>query len=82
MREEMVEVRQFIVNEEGERTAVVLPIEEYEELLELAEDAEALKTADAALGELERGEDEVIPWEQARREMEEERDRREQRGIV
>jgi len=78
----VVEVRQFIVNEEGKRTAVVLPIEEYEELLELAEDAEALKEADEALGELERGEDEAIPWEQAKREMEEERAGRERRGIV
>ena len=75
-------MRQFIVNEEGKRTAVVLPIEEYEELLELAEDAEALKEADEALGELERGEDEAIPWEQAKREMEEERAGRERRGIV
>lgn len=66
-------MRQFIINEEGKKTAIVLPIEEYEELLELAEDAEALKEADEALGELERGEDGLIPWEQVKREMEQKR---------
>ena len=64
-------MRQFLVNEKGERTAVMLPIGEYEELLELAEDAEALREADEALGELERGEDEVIPIQQALREIQE-----------
>lgn len=70
--EKVVEMRQFIVNEEGKRTAVVLPIEEYEELLELAEDAEALKEADEALGELERGEEDPLPLDKAIREIEEE----------
>ncbi len=64
-------MRQFITNEEGERTAVVLPLKEYEELLELAEDAEALREADEALSELGRGEDEVIPIQQALREIQE-----------
>ncbi len=32
-------MRQFIVNEEGKRTAVVLPVEEYESLREAAEEA-------------------------------------------
>lgn len=64
-------MRQFLTNEEGERTAVVLPIGEYEELLELAEDAEALRAADEALAEIASGEDEVIPLEQALREIQE-----------
>lgn len=64
-------MRQFLVNEKGERTAVMLPIEEYEELMELLENAEALKEADEALGELERGEDEVVPLQQALREIQE-----------
>ena len=64
-------MRQFITNEDGERTAVLLPIGEYEELLELAEDAEALREADEALGELERGEDEVVPIQRALREIQE-----------
>ena len=67
-------MRQFLVNDKGERTAVMLPIGEYEEMmerLELAEDAEALREADEALGELERGEDEVVPIQQALREIQE-----------
>ena len=67
-------MRQFLVNDKGERTAVMLPIEEYEEMmerLELAEDAEALREADEALGELARGEDEVVPIQQALREIQE-----------
>jgi PHD/YefM family antitoxin component YafN of YafNO toxin-antitoxin module len=64
-------VRQFITNEEGERTAVVLPLKEYEELVELAEDAEALREADEALEELARGEDEVVPIQDALREIQE-----------
>ena len=67
-------MRQFLVNDKGERTAVMLPIEEYEEMmerLELAEDAEALREADEALGELARGEDEVVPIQQAIREIQE-----------
>ena len=64
-------MRQFLVNEKGERTAVMLPIEEYEELMERLEDAEALRAADEALGELERGEDEAIPIQEALREIQE-----------
>lgn len=73
-------MRQFLTNERGERTAVVLPIEEYEELLERLEDAEALREADEALAAIERGEDEVIPWERAKREIEEERAQLRRRG--
>lgn len=55
-------MRQFLTNEKGERTAVVLPMGEYEELLELVEDAEALREADEALAGIARGE-KPIPWE-------------------
>ena len=34
----MVTQKQYIVNEEGEKTAIILPIEEYQELLEDIED--------------------------------------------
>jgi len=54
-------MRQFLTNEEGERTAVVLPLGEYEELLERLEDAEALREADEALAGIERGE-KPVPW--------------------
>ena len=58
-------MRQFIVNEDGERTAVVLPIGEYEEIMKRLEDAEALREADAALAGIERGE-KPVPWESVR----------------
>ena len=61
-------MRQFLTNENGERTAVVLPLDEYGELLELAEDAKALEEADEAIAAIERGEDELVPWEQIKRE--------------
>lgn len=67
-------MKQFLTNEHGERTAVVLPIEEYRELLERLEDADAVREANDSLALIERGEDDVIPWRQAKRE------RRERRG--
>lgn len=59
-------MRQFLTNEKGERTAVVLPIGEYEELMERLEDAEALREADEVLAAIERGEEEIISWERVR----------------
>ena len=64
-------MKQFITNEDGERTAVVLPIGGYEEMMKRLEVAEALREADQALGELERGEDEAVPIQQALREIQE-----------
>lgn len=55
----------FLTNDKGERMAVVLPLEEYEELLELAEGAAALRAADEALAGIERGE-EPVPWKSVR----------------
>jgi PHD/YefM family antitoxin component YafN of YafNO toxin-antitoxin module len=43
--------RQFIVDEKDRRVAVVLPIEEYERLLEAAEDLEDIRAADEARAE-------------------------------
>jgi hypothetical protein len=65
----------YITDETGKRRGVILDIEEYERLLRALEDLEDLRAADEALREIERGKDELIPWEQAKREMEEERAR-------
>lgn len=70
---------QYVIVENGERVSVILPIEEYERLLkelEELEDVLAAQAYDEAKAELEPGEDEVIPWEQAKKEREEERARR------
>ena len=73
-------MKQFIINEKGERTAVLLPIGEYEKLLERLEDAEALRVADEALAAIERGEEDVLPLDEAVREMEGERRRLRESG--
>ena len=60
---------QYIVDENGKRVSVVLPIEEYERMIEELEDFEdilAVQAYDRAKAEIENGEDEAIPWEQVR----------------
>jgi len=57
--------RSYVVDEQGRRTAVVLPIEDYEALVEAAEDLEDLRAADQARAEA----GEPIPWEQVKDEL-------------
>lgn len=70
----------YITDETGKRQSVILSIEEYERLLKALEDLEDLRAADEALAEIARGEDELIPWEEAKREMDEERAELRRRG--
>ena len=54
----------YITNENGERTDVILPIEEYERLvdtLEDLEDAEHIRAARETRARIERGEEEPSP---------------------
>lgn len=51
---------QYITNESGERTAVIMPIEEYEELLE---DLHVTRVAEETKDEGR------IPWEQVKNEL-------------
>jgi PHD/YefM family antitoxin component YafN of YafNO toxin-antitoxin module len=53
--------RQFVVNERGEKVAVVISIEEYEELLEEIEDLQAVREYEEAKASGET----PIPLEQA-----------------
>jgi hypothetical protein len=55
----------YIVDENGKRVSVILPIEEYERLLEELEEMDDIRAYDEAKAALERGEDEVIPLDQA-----------------
>lgn len=55
----------FLVNEEGQRLGVVLDMAEYREILEDLEELASIRAYDAAK---ESG-DEVIPFEQALREI-------------
>jgi hypothetical protein len=65
-----VEAR-YIVDENGKRMSVILPIEEYERLIESLEELEDIRAYDEAKASLERGEDEVVPLDQAMREIRE-----------
>ena len=59
----------YLTDEKGKRIGVVLDIEEYERLREIEdemEDLEALKGTRKTKAAIERSEEEVIPWKQAR----------------
>ena len=57
--------REYVVDEEGRRTAVVVPIEEYEELLEAAEQREDVRHLEKARNVP----GEPVPWEQVKGEL-------------
>ena len=56
----------YVVDEKGNRIAVLLDMEEYRKLLEELEELEAIRAFDAATA----SEDEAIPFEQAVAEIE------------
>lgn len=57
---------EYMVNDKGERTRVVLSVEEYEELVEAREELADIAAHDEAVAELASGEDERIPWEESK----------------
>jgi len=57
--------RQYLVDEKGQRTAVVLPIAEYEELIEAAEQLDDIRHLEKAKAEG----GEPVPWEQVKAEL-------------
>jgi hypothetical protein len=68
----------YLVDENGKRVGGLLDIKEYERIVEELEEFEdilARGAYDEAKAELGRGEDELIFWEQAKWEIEEERKR-------
>lgn len=64
-------MREYIINEGGERTRVILDVEEYERLLEAAEELEDIAAYDEAKAAIEKEGDEAIPLGQAMREIRE-----------
>jgi predicted DNA-binding protein len=54
---------QFLTDTDGKRLSVLLPIAEYEALIERIEDLEDVEDAREVLARIERGEEEVIQWE-------------------
>ncbi len=60
---------QFVVDSEGRRVPVILDIEVYQKLYEALEELDIIRAYDEA----KRAQDEAIPFEQAVREIEQER---------
>ncbi|WP_235044564.1 hypothetical protein [Methylohalobius crimeensis] len=54
---------QYITDETGNRVSVVLPLDEYRELMERLEDLEDAVEAKAVLKRIEQGEEETVSWE-------------------
>lgn len=61
----------YIVDENGKRVSVVLPIDEYEKMVEELEDAEDVRLYDDSKTAQEKGDFEVVPLDQAMREIRE-----------
>lgn len=57
----------YIVDENGRRVSVILPVEEYERLIEALEDLEDVRIYDEAEVEAENGE--PVAWEEVREEI-------------
>ena len=53
----------YAVDENGKRVSVILPVEEYERLLEELEELEDIRLYDEAKAEIEREGSEVVPLE-------------------
>jgi hypothetical protein len=69
-----------VTDEKGERVGVILDVKEYERLIEAMEDLADLRAADEALEAIARGEEEILPLDEAIREMEAERSRLREAG--
>lgn len=72
----------YVVDENGKRVAVLLDIEEYEKMVEELEDLEDARAADEARAAIERGEEDLLPYDEAVKEIEEERKRLRGEGLV
>jgi predicted DNA-binding protein len=59
---------QFLTDPDGKRLSVLLPIAEYEALIERIEDLEDVEDAREVLARVERGEEAMIPWEEVKAE--------------
>lgn len=56
----------YITDENGKRIEVIMPVEEYDRLLEALEDLEDVRLYDEAKAEIEREGSEPIPWEKVK----------------
>jgi PHD/YefM family antitoxin component YafN of YafNO toxin-antitoxin module len=70
----------YVTDEKGERVGVILDVREYERLVEALEDLADLRAADETLEVIARGEEDLLPLDEAVQEMEEERSRLREAG--
>lgn len=56
-----------IIERDGKPEYAVIPYDVYQAMVERLEDLEDIRAADEAMAELERGENELIPWEMSER---------------
>ena len=61
---------QFITNESGRKTAVILPVRDYEKLLAIAEEYEDIKVFDNAMSRIKNGEESLISFDDVLRSLE------------
>jgi hypothetical protein len=59
----------YVVDDGGVRVGVILPIEEYRQLLDALEELESIRAYDSA----KQSDDQAIPFEQAVKEIEQDR---------
>ena len=62
-----------VTDEKGKRVGVILDVQEYERLTGALEDLADLRAADETLQAIARSEEELLPFDEAVQEMEEER---------
>lgn len=55
---------QYITNDKGKKTAVILPVRDYEHLLSIAEEYEDIKTFDNAILRLSEGKDVIVSFDE------------------
>jgi len=60
---------QYVVDEHGQRTSVLLSLDEFNELMQLAEDASDSREMDEAIRDAERRGERPIVWEDAKRQL-------------
>ncbi len=53
---------EYVTDERGRRTRVILKIEEYERLVEAVEDAEDAREHERVMAAIRSGEEEIIPF--------------------
>ena len=52
----------FVTDEQGKRLSVLLPLAEYEAMLELLDDVQDRDDARRILARINRGDEDVVPW--------------------